>query len=429
MGMEKEGCSKGALCVLGNDFRLLDDFRECTKEYGKNFELVDENAIKELKKNGNYEGMAAFRSNSGVMYAECKISIIDDNKYCVHNIENRYWINPQIRQQVFLTSPVPAFIITSEHVIVDANQAYLELVGMKKEDIVGKLCYPIMHSSTMPPPGCPLQELMKIKVKNSNMNIMNTVFGNFLIIVKKIAPGIYGHYAMKEAAVLLEAQNRMLKMMERYNRILLSTVTINTILMKGKDKKKTLESVAEKIVEIDEFKGIKINIHTDNGKTEISVKKGYIKDLKVRFEEMNWKKSIVLKSGGEEYIILPMIYGGTKGYIEIHTGKVEMNEDERSVLETTANNIAMFIEAKSLDERREVAYTYMVEAMENFAQLVDKIRNPLAVITATAEVEIEDKEIREKILENVDKVQDITKKIDELWSKAEVMREYFKGKE
>ncbi len=427
--MEKEGCSKGALCVLGNDFMLLDDFRECTKKYGENFELVDENAIKELKKNGNYEGMAAFRSNRGVMYAGCKILKREDNRYCILNLEFRYWIDPQIREKVFLTSPIPVFIITSEHVIVDANQAYLDLVSMKKEDVVGKLCYPIMHSSTRPPPGCPLQELMKIKVKNSNMNIMDTVFGNFLIIVKKIAPGIYGHYAMKEAAVLLEAQNRMLKMMERYNRILLSTVTINTILMKGKNKKKTLERIAEKIVEIDEFKGIKINIRTDNGKTEISVKKGDIQDLKVRFEEMTWKKSIVLKSGGEEYIILPMLYGGTLGYVEIHTGKVEMNEDERSVLETMANNIAMFVEAKSLDERREMAYSYMIEAMDNFAQLVDRIRNPLAVIMATAEVEIGDKEIRDKILENVDKVQEITKKIDELWNKAEEMREYFKGKE
>ena len=132
--------------------------------------------------------------------------------------------------------------------------------------------------------------------------------------------------------------------------------------------------------------------------------------------------------GDKQNIVIPIKYGGVVGHLIINTGQMMISDDEMGILRTMTNNIGVYLEAKNLDMKREMFYNYMLEAMNDFAQLVDRIRNPLAVLMAIAEVEINDKELRNKIIDNVNKIQEITKKIDQLWNKSEELEKMLKEK-
>ncbi len=415
--MENSPRGNGGLCTLDSDLRVISIEDSLKKILGEGIvgkrALVDSHAIKILKGRGEFQGRAAFMNSRGnVVYARCRISGRGDG-YVLEEFGEPTVVDCNLRENTFLKGPVPAFIITEEQVIVEANDAFLSLTGTRREDIIGKTCYPLVHGTSGPPEGCPLVEI-RISGGERNMNIMSTVFGNFLVVVHEIAPGLYGHYMLKEAAVLLEAQNRMMEMMERYNRILLTTVSVNTILMEGRDVSETLERIADKIMEIEEFRGIRISVGIENGKSTFNIARG---ETEPRKDGEGW---------GE--VVIPIDYGGISGQVVIYTGGLEIGDDEMDVLRTMANNLGMYLESRNLEMKREIAYRYMLEAMDNFAILVDRIRNPLAVIMALTEVEIEDEELREKIISNVEKVQEITKRVDELWNKAEKMRDIFKGK-
>jgi len=423
-----------ATCVLNLGFEVIEANSACKLAMEddaliNHVLLIDEHAIMVLERNGKFDGNATFSNSKGtVFYARCRI-IRKGDKYVVFSLRSQNKIDSKIREKVFLDSPMPSLIISSEHVIVDVNSALLKLLKAKREDIVGKLCYPIMHGTSAPPDGCPLVEVKSRNLEEGGMNLMHTVLGDYLIVVRKLAPGLYGHYAIKEAAVLLEAQDRMMAMLKRYNRILLDSLLINTIFIAGDDISKSLEKVADRLMEVDEFAGVLIFAGVESGKSTINISRGKVELPNRRFVDMDWHGKITVSVNSMRNVIIPIQYESVSGYIVINTGNEELSDDELKVLQTLANNIGMYIESKNLDMKREIAYKYMIELMNDFAQLVDKIRNPLAVIMATAEVELEDDDIREKIIENVEKVQDITRKIDELWNRAEKMQESLKKKE
>lgn len=50
------------------------------------------------------------------------------------------------------------FIMDKEHTIINANQAFFDVVHVKPEDVVGKKCYEILHKLNKPWPECPLEK-------------------------------------------------------------------------------------------------------------------------------------------------------------------------------------------------------------------------------------------------------------------------------
>gem|GEM_PF-7057623 len=387
--------------------------------------IVDSHTIEKLLRYGRYAGFSLFKNSRGeIAYVRTSIKK-SDKGYIIDDVKLISWIDSQLREKVYTRGPVPAFIIDRENTILDANEEFIRLVKMKREDIVGKKCYEIMHHTNHAPFGCPLIEI-KTKGSSGEMNIMETVFGKFLVVVREIAPGIYGHYAMRDAAVLYESQNRIIEMLNRYNRLLNTTIIINSMMISGGSAEDTLHRLAKLLVDVEEFKGARVILR--DGHTYLTAAEyGDMNDIRLNPEEYE-KVEYAWITNGDRYLVIPFSHGETSGFLIINTGEIKLSNDEIQALRTMAGNLAVYVEGDSLERKRNAAYEYMLDVIENLAILADRIRNPLTVIMATAEIEITDEKLKRRIVENTEKIKNIGKKIDELWNNAEKMRDMLKKK-
>lgn len=64
-------------------------------------------------------------------------------------------------EKVFHTIGQPIIILDTTQAILDANYAIAQLLGMPKEQIIGKKCYEIFHDANPHQPCCPFFELVK----------------------------------------------------------------------------------------------------------------------------------------------------------------------------------------------------------------------------------------------------------------------------
>ena len=60
--------------------------------------------------------------------------------------------------------------------------------------------------------------------------------------------------------------------------------------------------------------------------------------------------------------------------------------------------------------------------IEQFAILVDHIRNPLAAIVAFAELHIKDKDLSDKIIQQACRIEDVIKRLDRGWLESDKVR-------
>jgi regulator of replication initiation timing len=75
---------------------------------------------------------------------------------------------------------------------------------------------------------------------------------------------------------------------------------------------------------------------------------------------------------------------------------------------------------------RAKAYMQIEENINAFAALVDGIRNPLAIISGTAELSVENDDAKKRLLECVSKIDTIVSKLDKGWVESEKIREFLK---
>ncbi|MFA5559019.1 MAG: PAS domain S-box protein, partial [Methanofastidiosum sp.] len=66
------------------------------------------------------------------------------------------------------------------------------------------------------------------------------------------------------------------------------------------------------------------------------------------------------------------------------------------------------------------------ENLEYFAHLVDQIRNPLAILSGLAQIEIQNENTRVRILRQVARIEELIKKLDQGWMDTEDTRIFLK---
>ena len=67
------------------------------------------------------------------------------------------------------------FIQDIDFTIIKANKAFLEAIGARQEDVIGKKCYEILHSSDKPWPTCPFDMTKEDSSENeSNEDLEET---------------------------------------------------------------------------------------------------------------------------------------------------------------------------------------------------------------------------------------------------------------
>lgn len=102
-----------------------------------------------------------------------------------------------------------------------------------------------------------------------------------------------------------------------------------------------------------------------------------------------------------------------------------ISEEEIRLLQTLADDVAFAIDAIRLERARQETLRRIEKNIEQFAILVDKIRNPLAVITGFADLfgNME----KDKILEQVRKIEEIIEQLEAGWLESEDVRRLLRG--
>lgn len=66
------------------------------------------------------------------------------------------------------------------------------------------------------------------------------------------------------------------------------------------------------------------------------------------------------------------------------------------------------------------------ENLEYFAHLVDQIRNPLAIMSGFVQVELDNEKIKNRLLKQIDRIEELIKQLDQGWMDTEDTRKYLK---
>jgi PAS domain S-box-containing protein len=76
-----------------------------------------------------------------------------------------------------------------------------------------------------------------------------------------------------------------------------------------------------------------------------------------------------------------------------------------------------------------VALEQIEKNIHYFATSVDQIRNPMAIISGIAELKIKDKELSEKLLTQIDRINNIILHLDAGWHESEEVKKFLKNRE
>ncbi len=82
--------------------------------------------------------------------------------------------------------------------------------------------------------------------------------------------------------------------------------------------------------------------------------------------------------------------------------------------------VASFIDVTKLKKVKK----QVDENIEGFAALVDRIRNPLTILSAYAEMYVKDQEVLEKMRKQINEIIELIKQLEKGWTKSEAIRDY-----
>lgn len=214
---------------------------------------------------------------------------------------------------------------------------------------------------------------------------------------------------------------------ERLNRLLRIANEINTIIVRERDEEELVRNVVSKL--LDFYPSVFIGVVRND---EMVFEPSDIHDPECVNEALKSERPLELKPGehikgcrfieihGNFHVLtIPLKYGEKiKGVLVIHSER-EFSEDEKEILTILSSDIAFAVESIRLEEERFLAYLQLEQNIEQFANLVDRIRNPLAVIYGLADVRIEDEDLRSRIFREVERIEEIIKTLEAGWLKSE----------
>ncbi len=229
------------------------------------------------------------------------------------------------------------------------------------------------------------------------------------------------NYRNEPAVLVNVADITDLKMTEEKLRklnLLLSVVNeINRIVSFEKSDRRLLRRVREALEKLDVKVLILLNV---NGGLQIFDRSANIDDVTevVKLAESycytcdNVSIVQMSKNGGWVVISPLSVEGRTYGAIVLITDE-PLERDAVEMMETLARDIAFALKAIEMERDREVAIRVILSNLDQFEELADKLRNPLAIIKGYIEVrdEFEHEELIKKISEQANRIERI---LDEL---------------
>ncbi|AGK62165.1 PAS domain S-box [Archaeoglobus sulfaticallidus PM70-1] len=336
-------------------------------------------------------------------------------------------------RKIFENSPYSIAILDKDGVFVEANPATIKSIG---KDPVGKSLF----------------ELFPKEVAERRMELLTKVLDeDRLVTTEDVRDGRYFSVSLvpvdlpdgKYCLILAKEITDLV----RLNRLLNAIYNINKLIVHEKDKQKLLERASEELASLEDYSIATLCLVKDGAIIPVAVSVGgdeILDNLLRKHRECEIikkaieSKSITIRDGGicvgcgltgiKSVISIPMVVDGeVKGVITLYlTTSREISDDELELLGTMAEDLAFAIKAIELDEMKRKAYRQIEQNIEQFAILVDHIRNPLAAIILLAELEIKDRKLSELIIQQAERIEDIIKRLDKGWLESEKVREFLR---
>jgi PAS domain S-box-containing protein len=332
-------------------------------------------------------------------------------------------------RKMFEISPALLAILDEDGVFVEANPAMVRSLGLNP---VGKSIYDILPENLAEER---LRKMREVIENNEMISFEDSREGRefYNIFVPIWLKG--KKYCMVIAKEITEIK-RMSKLLRAVNEI-------NKHLIHEKDEFDLIKSVSEELNSLEYFLswiGIK---RGDILVTTSSI----IENIRLGGENVNCvtevleSKTTVIREGENSKCekcefydrhrnlvryTIPMIANGkARGAFVIYSEK-RIADDEFDLLQTLANELAFTINTIELEKAKLKAFEQIEKNIENYAIIVDQIRNPLNNIIGLVEMYIDDEKLIEKILSEAEKINGLIKRLDEGWLESEEVRNFLK---
>ncbi len=335
-------------------------------------------------------------------------------------------------RKIFENSPNIIAVVNEDGVFVEANPSMAKSLGTNP---INKTFYDVLPKEIAEER---LEYVRKALKENRILTLQDARGGRYFInnFLPIELPG--GKYCLIISQEVTE--------IKRLNMLLNAINNISKLMLHEKDKQKFLRKVCEELASLEDFSPVTICL-VEDGKIIPVVVSGERKEVLERQKECKVIKeavkckSMVVKSEEtcdiceikrdefKQVLSIPMVVDNeVKGVVTLYVTTDGIIKEEMELLERLANDLAFALKAIELDELKRRAHKQIEKNIEEFAILVDHIRNPLAAISLFAELKVQelDKELAENIIKQVKRIEDVIKRLDEGWLESENIREFLR---
>ncbi len=135
----------------------------------------------------------------------------------------------------------------------------------------------------------------------------------------------------------------------------------------------------------------------------------------------------LLRLGFKSYVLVPLIARNELiGIFCLGSKKPEKFSDKIDFVREVTSQLAVALQEARLYDMKVKAFEQIDHNIEQFAILVDHIRNPLAAAQGFVEVYVENEEVQSKIKEQIDRIIELIKKLEKGWIESEHIREFLR---
>ncbi len=210
--------------------------------------------------------------------------------------------------------------------------------------------------------------------------------------------------------------------LRRFNELLRIVNSIAKLIVREKRKEKLLEAIAKEIVMFYDYKS---SIIVDSNLNIIASVNAELKHVE-HFSKAIKSKNVEICHVARDFLVAVPITYGEKVYGVLALTSIRHPDcEEVQLLEALASDIAFALEHIELEEEKKRIYDQINKNIEQLARVVDRIRNPVAIIAGLAETKIESREVVEEILEQVRRIDELCNEIESCWVKSEELVERF----
>lgn len=318
---------------------------------------------------------------------------------------------------------------------LEANRMALETFGYSKDEITEHNIADILDSEYVDVVMRMLNEIVETKKPTETFEVLcRTKDGREIWAEVRARPILKNGEIAAIQGIARDVTERKTheREIERLNRILKLVNEINNLIVRERELEDLLSKTAELLSEqycsayigmISEGRMRFYLSELDNSEcVRIAInEKRYIDLLPGEHPE----NCPLIELHGELYALtIPMMVDDSvKGVLVVHSER-EFMEDEREMLIILSGDLAFAVRAHEVFEERKKAYEQIERNIEQFAFLIDKIRNPLTAIVLISERVPEEE--REKIHENIERINHILRELDRGWVESELIREFLR---